>query len=225
MEGYAACISRCPAWHLCEPPSADILLRGWTRNTSTTRPSLAQPVKPAWHFSIVALVRSEIQAIDQHWSLHQLALAWPGGESDDALASEIAFLGDEAPPQGIFWPTPEPSALGALIERHLRQHIACPLCRATRSRRRRTFAPPQRPDPPSRNFRRTLSGCPPLDRRTRMANTRSLDGGSRNARGTMELRAAPAPVDAAGRCGLRLINRPGIQEQASSQKESDTGLR
>ena len=86
-------------------------------------PALAQSVKPAWHFTIGALVRCEIQAIDQHWSLHQLALAWPGGEADDGLAREIAFLGDEPLPQGLSWPTPEPSAIGALIERHLRQHI------------------------------------------------------------------------------------------------------
>ena len=51
----------------------------------------------------------EIQAIDQHWSLHQLALAWPRGESDDGLASEIAFLGDEPLPQGPR-PNPPPSA-------------------------------------------------------------------------------------------------------------------
>ena len=68
-------------------PPEDVLYRGWARNSAAGHhPALAQPVKPAWHFTIVALLRCEIQAIDQHWSLHQLALAWPGGESDDGLA-------------------------------------------------------------------------------------------------------------------------------------------
>jgi hypothetical protein len=107
-----------------KPPPEDVLYRGWARNSAAGHhPALAQPVKPAWHFTIVALLRCEIQAIDQHWSLHQLALAWPGGESDDGLAREIAFLGDEPLPQGLSWPAPEPSAIGALIERRLRQHI------------------------------------------------------------------------------------------------------
>jgi hypothetical protein len=106
-----------------KPPTEDVLLRAWGRNTSAYHPSLPKPVKPAWHFSIVALARCEIQAIDQHWSLHQLAFAWPGGESDDGLAHEIAFLGDEPLPQGLSWPTPEPAVVSALIERNLRQQI------------------------------------------------------------------------------------------------------
>ena len=106
-----------------KPPPEDVLLRAFARNTSTNHASLAQTVKPAWHFSVVAVVRCEIQAIDQHWSLLQSAFAWPGGESDDGLAGETAFLGDEPLPQGLSWPTPEPSAIGALIERHLRQQI------------------------------------------------------------------------------------------------------
>jgi hypothetical protein len=105
------------------PPPEDVLLRAFGRNTFASHPSLLQPVKPAWHFSIVALARCEIQAIDQHWSLLQLAFAWPGGQSDDGLASETAFLGDEPLPQGLSWPTPETSAIGALIERNLRQQV------------------------------------------------------------------------------------------------------
>jgi hypothetical protein len=105
-----------------KPPPEDVLSRGWARNAGH-HPALAQPVKPAWHFTIVALARCEIQAIDQHWSLHQLALTWPRGESDDGLAGEIAFLGDEPLPHGLSWPAPEPSVIGALIERHLHQHV------------------------------------------------------------------------------------------------------
>ena len=33
-------------------------------------------------YSLIALARCDIQAIDQHWSLHRLALSLPGGERD-----------------------------------------------------------------------------------------------------------------------------------------------
>lgn len=107
-----------------KPPPEEVLIRAWARTIAAGHhPALTKPVKPAFHFTMVALVRCEIQAIDQHWSLHQLALAWPEGELDDGLASEIAFLGDEPLPQGLSWPAADPSAIGVLIERHLRGHI------------------------------------------------------------------------------------------------------
>jgi hypothetical protein len=60
---------------------------------------------PTHHFSLVALVRCEIQAIDQHWSLHRLAIALPGGETDDSLAAALDFAELSAePPADLVWP-------------------------------------------------------------------------------------------------------------------------
>src|ERR1041384_7769810 len=57
----------------------------------TARWRLNGSFKETAHFSLVALVRSEIQAIDQHWSLHRIALALPDGEPDEALARNMSF--------------------------------------------------------------------------------------------------------------------------------------
>ena len=170
------------------------------------------------------------------------------GERENGLAREIAFLGDEPLPQGLSWPAPEPSAIGALIERRLRQHIDLdPIrklqerhlgrelarvdayflqyrreleARGVRAGKQARFAERlaaaeeehlrRRNDQihPSRDFRHSASGCSPLDHRTCLADTRSLDRRSRNARGAMELRTAPAPVAAACRSGVRLDQTP-----------------
>lgn len=65
---------------------------------------------PAWHFSLVATVRCEIQAIDQHWSSHRLAIALATGERDDRLAAELDFLGIHHPaPDTVSWPSINPA--------------------------------------------------------------------------------------------------------------------
>jgi hypothetical protein len=105
-------------------PETDTLVRAWERREPAARRlSLGQPVKAAWHFSIAAVVRCEVQAIDQHWSLHQIAIGWPGGEPDEGLAQEIAFLGDDPPPAEIAWPAAESGEIAARIDRALRAQI------------------------------------------------------------------------------------------------------
>ena len=71
---------------------------------------LAAPFRPTFHFSLVSLARCEIQAIDQHRSLHRLVLGLPSGESDESLARELDFAQVESePPSDIPWPAPDPT--------------------------------------------------------------------------------------------------------------------
>ena len=74
------------------PPSPEVAERIWHQQfEGCSRWRLETDFKAAWHFSLLVLVRCEIQAIDQHWSLHRLALAFPSGESDQSLAASFDF--------------------------------------------------------------------------------------------------------------------------------------
>src|ERR1041384_8040617 len=74
-------------------PEKAVLEKLWRGQYPVTRQwRLPAEPKPSFHFSLVAVVRCEIQAIDQHWSLHRLAMALPGGETDELLARKIPFL-------------------------------------------------------------------------------------------------------------------------------------
>jgi hypothetical protein len=78
-----------------------------------------------FHFSVLALARCEIQAIDQHWSLHRVGISLPGGEPDQLLASELHFVQcDSANAQDVPWPTPEPARWSDLMRRALEQDLA-----------------------------------------------------------------------------------------------------
>ncbi len=80
---------------------------------------------PGFHFSLLALARCEIQAIDQHWSLRRLALSLPGGQPDESLAGEIPFArvaADSPPPKD--WPAPDPARWSALLEAALALDLA-----------------------------------------------------------------------------------------------------
>jgi hypothetical protein len=102
-----------------QPPDAGVAEKLWRAQfTDTTRWQLIAPFKPDFHFSLVSLARCELQAIDQHWSLHRVAVSLPDGEADANLAREIGFYpagGEE--PSGIAWPVPDPAAWHALLLR------------------------------------------------------------------------------------------------------------
>jgi len=89
------------------PPDAEVLERLWRMQfPDTTRWRLAAPPQAAFHFSLLASVRCEIQAIDQHWSLHRVAVSLVDGEPDDALAEELSFHQTRTGPIGnITWPS------------------------------------------------------------------------------------------------------------------------
>jgi len=69
------------------PPDLAVAERLWRAQfPDTQRWRLTAPLAAGFHFSLVALARCEIQAIDQRWSLHRVAVALPGGEADEVLS-------------------------------------------------------------------------------------------------------------------------------------------
>ena len=89
-----------------------------------TRWRLTAPFKATFHFSLAALVRCEIQAIDQHWSLRRLAFALPDGEPDEFLAQSIGFAQADPAPQDVPWPTPDPQRWIAFLRAALEADLA-----------------------------------------------------------------------------------------------------
>ena len=106
-------------------PEAAVMEKLWRAQfADTTRWRLSAALKPAFHFSLVAVVRCEMQAIDQHWSLHRLVVSLPNGEPDDSLAREITFAqADSSMAVDVEWPTVDPTRwpafLGAALEADL----------------------------------------------------------------------------------------------------------
>jgi hypothetical protein len=109
-----------------QAPDAGVSEKLWRAQfPNTTRWRLNAPFKADLHYSLVALVRCEIQAIDQHWSARRLALSLPDGEPDDSLAEQISFaqadpaLGGEAA-----WPTPDLPRWDAALRTALETDLA-----------------------------------------------------------------------------------------------------
>ena len=108
------------------PPEASVVEKLWrSQFPDTARWQLAAPFQPDFHFSLVALARCELQAIDQHWSLHRVAISLPGGEADEHLTQEMDFYqtGREATPE-IIWPATDPAAWRALLQRAFEHELA-----------------------------------------------------------------------------------------------------
>jgi len=99
------------------PPDPTVVERLWrSQFPDTARWRLAGEFKTATHFSLVALARCEVQAIDQHWSLHRLAVALPGGEPDEGLAQEFTFAqAASGAVEDLAWPEPDPSSWQTLL--------------------------------------------------------------------------------------------------------------
>ena len=113
------------------PPEAAVAEKLWRAQfADTTRWQLTAPFQPDFHFSLVALARCELQAIDQHWSLHRVAISLPSGGADEHLAQEIDFYqtGGEATSE-INWPVPDPAAWHALLQRAFEHELADELFR------------------------------------------------------------------------------------------------
>ena len=100
------------------PPDPAVVEKLWRAQFPETRRwQLVAPFTAAFHFNLVALSRCEIQAIDQHWSLHRLAISLPGGEPDQELARELGFDQTAAEVNcQIRWPVSDPSAWSRLLK-------------------------------------------------------------------------------------------------------------
>lgn len=108
------------------PPEASVAERLWRKQfEDTTRWRMESSFAPAFHFSIVAVTRSEIQAIDQHWSLHRIALSLPDGARDEGLSRDVGFVRlNPRPPPEISWPAPDAALWGRLLVRALEEELS-----------------------------------------------------------------------------------------------------
>lgn len=93
------------------------------QNRGCTRWQILSGPTRTWHFSILVLVRCEIQAIDQHWSLHRLVLSQNDGLRDDALAESLDFADVDADPQEISWPSLEVAQVQSFLIEALRDDL------------------------------------------------------------------------------------------------------
>ncbi|MDO8545092.1 MAG: hypothetical protein Q7S40_32030 [Opitutaceae bacterium] len=141
------------------PPDATVVERLWRNQfPDTVRWRQAAPLARDFHFSLVALVRCEIQAIDQHWSLHRVALALPGGQSDEGLAREIGFARvDESGPGLDAWPVPDPAEWSAMLSRVMEQELAGELADVRVRQENRLRRELDRVDDYFENYERELS--------------------------------------------------------------------
>ena len=86
------------------PPAADQAARLWTaRFPRQTAWQPETPFQPACHASLLAVVRCEIQAIDQHWSLHRIVLNLGTRERDPGLETALEFATVD-PSGAVAWP-------------------------------------------------------------------------------------------------------------------------
>ena len=107
------------------PPDAEVAERLWhAQLPGTTRWRLETPFSASHHFSLLALLRCEIQAIDQHWSLHRLALSLPEGVRDDALAVSFAFARADPANAPSRWPALEAARYRELFSSALAEEMA-----------------------------------------------------------------------------------------------------
>jgi hypothetical protein len=108
-----------------KPPTSEVAEKLWiAQMPGASRWKLEGQVLAGWHFSLLALARCEIQAIDQHWALHRLAISLPDGEQDESLASSLDFLQVAAESAShIEWPRSEPRGWLTLLERAFAQEL------------------------------------------------------------------------------------------------------
>lgn len=110
-------------------PALEVAEKLWrAQYPETYRWQLASPFVADFHFSLLALIRAEIQAIDQHWSLRRVAISLPDGTPDDSLAktldlAEVAATGADE----ISWPKPQPSRWRECLRSALENDLAVDL--------------------------------------------------------------------------------------------------
>ena len=110
-------------------PAPDVAERLWRLQfPATNRWRLETNFAADWHGSLVAVVRCEIQAIEQHWSLHRLAISLPDGETDDDLARNLDLLAlTTSGPERSQWPSPAPEMWRTHLQWALEQDLEADL--------------------------------------------------------------------------------------------------
>jgi hypothetical protein len=110
-------------------PTPDVAERLWRlQSPATNRWRQETNFAADTHCSLVALLRCEIQAIEQHWSLHRLAISLPDGEPDEDLAQNLGlltFTADAA--EQVAWLASDPTAWPGQLRRALEQDLQADL--------------------------------------------------------------------------------------------------
>jgi hypothetical protein len=111
---------------LQRPPDPAVAEKLWRAQfPETARFHLANSFQASHRFTLFALARCEIQAIDQHWSLRRVAISLPGGEIDEHLAREIDFFSCSRDGKAeIPWPATDLARWSGLLRRGLEQELA-----------------------------------------------------------------------------------------------------
>jgi hypothetical protein len=99
-------------------PDPSVIERLWRGQFPETRRwSLAGTISRTFHFSLVTVARSEVQALDQHWFAHRVAVSICDGDPDEALARDLSFQQCSASPAEMPpWPAIEPATWRAFLE-------------------------------------------------------------------------------------------------------------
>lgn len=118
-------------------PSEDVAEKLWRQQfPGTARWRLASDWRRATHFNLVALMRCEVQAIDQHWSAHRVAISLRDGARDETLATDLAFAELDPRPASLPWPSADPALWGSWLAAALEAEVATTLT-AIRQRQER----------------------------------------------------------------------------------------
>ncbi len=111
------------------PPNADVTAKLWQAQfPETNRWRLSSDFVATHHASLLALLRCEVQAIDQHWSLRRVAVSLPDGTPDAALVESLEFaeLAEDGTPS-VAWPHPDPPRWRRFLHDALEADLAADL--------------------------------------------------------------------------------------------------
>ena len=178
------------------PPDAAVAEKLWRHQfAETTRWQLAAPFEAGVHFSLIAVARCEIQAMDQHWSLHRLALSLPGGEADEALARDISFHQESAGATAeVIWPALDPARWRQLLQLALENEVAGEVARVRARQENSLRRELERIDDYFENYEQELTARAKRssneNTRTKPASRRPV-GAPRDSRSPPRGRAAP----------------------------------
>jgi len=100
---FYACLA--PPLDADKPPSFAVAEKVWQNQFGRSAQADASQWKRTWHFSLVAAVRCELQAIDQTWLSHRLAVNLADGRQDTLLEAELDYFTVQPPPaEPVPWP-------------------------------------------------------------------------------------------------------------------------
>jgi hypothetical protein len=107
-----------------KPLTSEVLNNTWSQQMRAAGHVTFGPLLAEWHFTFVLLVRCEIQSTGQHWSLHRVAVSWPGGERDPLMERDFGLLiPAAAPAESVPWPHWNAEVLEALTRAAMEEEI------------------------------------------------------------------------------------------------------